>query len=490
MDSIWTKTEQLVEREALKGSAGADVVIIGAGMAGILTGYFLQQAGKKVIIVEANEIASGQTKNTTAKITSQHSLIYTKLKDSIGEEKTRLYAMANEAAIKDYAELIQRENISCDFEWSDSFLYTFNDLDKIQRETEVAKSFGIDAEFVESIKLPVNIKGATCFHNQAHFHPLKLIKKLSEPLTIYEHTKVKDVEEHKVSGDGFEVEADKIVFMTHYPFLRLEGVYFMRMHQERSYVLALSGVNPIDGMYYGLDDGYSLRPFNNYLLFGGEGHRTGENKSGGRYEALRQKAFQLFPGAKLEAQWSAQDCMTLDDVPYIGYFSKYKPTWYVATGFKKWGMSSSMISARLVSDIILRNENAYKDLFTPQRFHAAASMKNLIHDGAQSIKGLAKEYFTIPESEEKELLVGHGGVVSEEGVKFGEYKDESGVIYRVSTKCSHLGCELTYNPDEKSFDCPCHGSRYNIMGNVIDGPAIEDIAVQQVTTKEESVKNS
>lgn len=488
MDSIWTKTETIDERPSLHGTINADVVVVGAGIFGILTAYYLQKAGKKVVVVEGNRIASGQTKNTTAKITSQHGIIYSKLLDMIGEESAKFYAMANEQAIKDYETLVQEETINCDFEKTPAYIYTNGDTTELKREANVAKSFGIEAEFIESLNIPVENTGAVCFHNQAQFHPIKFIKKLAKQLDIYEQSKVKKVEEHAVLGDNFKVEAKQIVLATHYPFLRTPGYYFLRMHQERTYLLSLANANKVNGMYLGNEDGHTMRDYGQYVLFGGGSHRTGENKEGGRYQKLEQESEDYFKGSKVVAQWSAQDCMTLDGIPYIGHFSNANSNWFVGTGFGKWGMTSSMVGAKLITDLATGNHNPYDKLFTPQRFHVTASMKNLLHDGMQAVKGLSKEFLSSASSELSALAPGHGGIISHNGEKYGVYRDEKGETHFVSTKCPHLGCELTYNPDEKSFDCPCHGSRFDYKGNLIDEPAMTGVWVT-MDLKEDEKEN-
>lgn len=468
-------TEKISERDSLRGIINADVVVVGAGMAGILTAYFLQKAGKKVVVVEADRIASGQTKNTTAKITSQHGMIYTKLVETLDEEKAKLYARANEEAIEEYAKLVKDETINCEFQRTKAYLYSTKDSEILKKEADTAKSLGIDAEYVDEIDLPYDTKGAVCFHNQAQFHPLKFINKISKQLTIYEKSKVTNVLEHGVEGDNFKVEAKQIVLATHYPFLRTPGYYFLRMHQERSYLLGLINASLKEGMYYGIEDGHTLRSYAQYVYFGGESHRTGKNKEGGRYATLKKEAEAYFNQSKVVSYWSAQDCMTLDGVPYIGHFSADNCNWFIATGFGKWGMTSSMVSGRLISDMISGNFNPYEELFTPQRFHVTASMKNLIKDGVQAVKGLSKEFLSSAKPDLSEVKPGHGGIIQVEGEKVGVYKAENGETFFVSTKCPHLGCELTYNPDELSFDCPCHGSRFDCYGNLISGPAMKGI---------------
>ncbi|MGN1231275.1 MAG: NAD(P)/FAD-dependent oxidoreductase, partial [Anaerotignum sp.] len=351
MESIWTKTCSIPKREALQKDIKTEVAVIGAGMAGILIAYQLQKAGKQVVVLEANRIASGQTKNTTAKITSQHDLIYAKLIQSQGEEKARQYAMANEAAIAEYRRIIKEEDIHCDFQETYAYVYA-QDKEKLMDEAEAAAFFGIQASFLSHTPLPGGSSPALRFDGQAQFHPLKFVKPLAEQLEIYEKTPVRTVDEHTLHTPKATVTAEHIVFATHYPFVNFPGLYFARMHQERSYVLALENAPLVEGMFIGDgENAYSFRIYEKYLLFGGEGHRTGENRHGGKYDALRKKAKELFPQSLEAAHWSAQDCIPADGIPYIGQYASGKPYWYVATGFQKWGMTTSMVSAMIIRDM-------------------------------------------------------------------------------------------------------------------------------------------
>ena len=250
----------------------------------------------------------------------------------------------------------------------------------------------------------------------------------------------------------------------------------MRMHQERSYVLALDCDWTPEGMYLGVDaDGLSFRAAEGKLLLGGENHRTGENSRGGRYDALRSQARALFPNYQEAVHWSAQDCITLDGVPYIGQYCASEPNWYVATGFGKWGMTGSMVSAMLISEAIAGRTPDWAEVFSPSRFQLSASAKNLATDTVQAVKGLAREFLTLPQSVLEELPNGHGGIVDVNGHKAGVYKDEAGKCFVVNPRCPHLGCQLEWNPDERSWDCPCHGSRFSYEGELIDNPAQEDL---------------
>ncbi len=473
IESLWKKDVEIGLREPLREDIEADVAVIGAGLAGALTAYFLQQKGLKTVVLEASRIGSGQTGNTTAKITSQHGLIYGKLIKEFGTEKARQYAMANEAAIAAYESLIHKLNISCEFERRASYLYSINNEQALLDEAQAAGELGIDAQYVTDADIPIKAIGAVRFGNQAQFHPLRFLKSVAEGLTIYEQTQVTDIKDHSLICEQGSVHAKHIVMATHFPFINTPGYYFMRMHQERSYALALENVPLPDGMFLGIDaGGLSFRTSGTALIVGGCSHRTGDANLKDQYELLRSKVRQLYPQGKEVAVWSAQDCIPLDGVPYIGRFSAAVADWYVATGFKKWGMTSAMAAATLLTDAITGRENPFAEIFSPQRFVLSASAKQLVEDGTKSVKGLATQFLSLPSTHTSELPVGHGGIVEYEGHKMGVYKDESGQVFVVSTRCPHLGCQLEWNPGERSWDCPCHGSRFDYMGKLIDNPAL------------------
>ncbi|WP_346967102.1 FAD-dependent oxidoreductase [Clostridium perfringens] len=476
MKSVWSESCKFRKREALNKDIKTDVLVIGAGIAGILTAYMLKQKGRDVVLIDAAEIASGNTKNTTAKITSQHDLIYSKLIIEFGEEKARQYAKANELAIKKYKEIIEDKRIECDFEEKPAYVYSLNEVDVLKEEAKAAKNLGIDAEFVQEVNLPFKIKGAVKFNNQAQFNPLKFLKGISNELVIYENTRALEIKENLVVTSGGNITANNIVVATHYPIMNAPGYYFMKMHQERSYVLALENTSEIDGMYIDLNkEGYSFRTYNNLLLLGGISHRTGENEEGGSYDELRKVAKKLYPKAKEKYYWSAQDCMTIDGIPYIGRYSSETPNIYVATGFNKWGMTSSMVSAMIISDTILEKENDFSEIFSPRRFDLSLSINNIANDLIETAKNFIAQKVYIPSSEIEHIKNGHGGIIEYNGEKVGVYKDKEGKEFFVSTKCTHLGCQLSWNADELTWDCPCHGSRFDYKGRLIGSPATKDL---------------
>lgn len=472
MESIWSKTEKLPEHPALPGNMEVDAAVIGGGLAGVLTAYFLKRQGVEAVVLEADRLGSGQTQNTTAKITSQHGLIYDRLLRQFGGVRARQYADAQQEAVEEYERVTREEGIDCMLERLPAVLYTETSPEKLEQEYDAAARLGLPAELLQETELPFPVKRALRFTGQAQFHPLMFLRGILEKIEVYEKTRVQKVEDHAILTDRGVVSARHIVFASHYPFQNFPGFYFMRMHQKRSYVLALEGPPKLEAMYYGVDPGgLSFRSAGRLALLGGGGHRTGENREGGRYEMLWRKAREFWPSCRPAAAYSAQDCMTLDGVPYVGRFSRTKPYWYAASGFQKWGMTNSMAAAKLLSRQISGECRQKSSVFSPRRFVASAAVPTLVREAGKSAKGLLKEILYLPGKEFDRLPKGQGAVIRHCGKKRGAYRAEDGTVYLVSVRCPHLGCQLEWNPDEKSWDCPCHGSRFDYRGDLLDGPA-------------------
>ncbi|MEG0691802.1 MAG: FAD-dependent oxidoreductase [Oscillospiraceae bacterium] len=434
MSSVWIDSVTLNAHKNLQMDITTDIAIIGGGMAGILTAFLLKSKGVDCVVIEANKVGLGVTKNTTAKITSQHGLIYDTLIRSVGQWKAKQYLSANEHALSKYKELCK--NIDCDFHEKSAFVYSLNDKEKIKKEVAAVNSLNFPAKFKSKIELPFHIAGAIEFSNQAEFNPLKFINEISKSLTIYENTMVKSIKDTIIHTDHGKVTANKILVATHFPFINAPGYYFMKMYQQRSYVVALQNAQNLNGLYIDeSDQGFSFRNYGDLLFIGGGGHRTG--KKGGGYETLRDFAKELYPKSEEKFAWATQDCMTLDHIPYIGQYSKNTPNLFVATGFNKWGMTSSMVSAMLLSNIMMGAENHFEDLFSPQRF---TLNKQFLINGLETTTGL---------------------------------------LNLKTKRCSHLGCALNYNKQEHTWDCPCHGSRFEENGKLIDNPAIKDSNITQ-----------
>ena len=424
--SVWQATENLPKFEALHQDKKTDVLIIGGGLCGILCAYFLKQAGVDYMLVEGARIASGMTQHTTAKITSQHGLVYDKMIHSCGKEKAQLYLEANQQALDRYRLLAK--NIDCDFEEKNAYVYSRRSRSVIEKEVRAVNILGFRAEFEEHVPLPFETKGAVMFPGQAQFHPLKFIRSIVEDLNIYENTFVKNVENHMAWSNGSNIHADKIIVATHFPFLNQHGSYWLKLYQHRSYVIALENAENVDGMY--LDEsqkGMSFRNYKDLLFVGGGSHRTG--KSGGSWEELRAFAKACYPDAREKYSWAAQDCMSLDGIPYIGHYSRRTPNLYVASGFQKWGMTSSMVAAMLLSDMVMEKDNPWQEVYLPSR---NIIKPQLICNGLEAVKNLLQPSFR---------------------------------------RCPHMGCALKWNQNEHTWDCACHGSRFGKNGTLINNPA-------------------
>ncbi len=429
MESIWTKAVRPPTFEPLGEDIQTDVLIIGGGLAGLLCAWRLAQAGVDVALVEADTICSGITKNTTAKITAQHGLLYDTLMSRMGLEKAKLYLTANQQALEQYRKLCK--DVDCDFEEQDAFVYALHDRRKIDRELEALHKLGFAAAFEQALPLPFPVAGAVRFPRQAQFHPLKFAFGIAKDLRIYEHTKVRQLMPGEAVTSGGKISAKKIVVATHFPMINKHGGYFIKLYQHRSYVLALQNAPSFEGMYLDEDEkGLSFRHYGDLLLLGGGSHRSG--KRGGNWQELEQFARRHYPGAQIAARWATQDCMTLDHVPYIGQYSKNTPDLFVATGFGKWGMTSSMVAAELLTDLVQGKRNPYADVFDPSR---SVLHPQLFLNAGESIFNLLTP--TVP-------------------------------------RCPHMGCALKYNKAEHSWDCPCHGSRFEEDGTLIDNPATDD----------------
>ncbi|HIZ55559.1 MAG TPA: FAD-dependent oxidoreductase [Firmicutes bacterium] len=430
MGSLWEQESGKTRFESLNHDIKTDVLIIGGGMAGILCAYMLHQSGVPYVLAEAETIGSGITKNTTAKITCQHGLIYDQLIRKFGMERAKQYLKANEEALTRYRDLCR--NIDCDFEEKDSYVYSLDSRQKIEKEIRALEKLGVHAENAAHLPLPFSVAGAVRYPDQAQFHPLKFISAVSEGLHIYEHTAVRELAGTEALTDHGKITAKKIIAATHFPFLNKHGSYFIKLYQSRSYVTALENAPDVHGMYVDeAQTGMSFRNYGSLLLLGGGDHRTG--KKGGNWRELRDFAQRHYAGAAEKYHWAAQDCMTLDGIPYIGAYSAGTENLYVATGFHKWGMTASMVSAIILCDLVQGKKSPYADVFSPSRTILRPQL------AVNAFEAIAS--FLTP----------------------------------TAKRCPHLGCALKWNPYEHTWDCPCHGSRFAEDGSLIDNPATGDL---------------
>lgn len=483
-----------------------DVAIVGGGITGLTTAYLLAKQGVQVALFEADRLANGTTGHTTGKITAQHGLIYDELIRHFGLERARQYYDAQIDAIKWLKQTIQTYDISCDFSEEDAYVYTNDEtqMKKIEKEAAAYQALNISGSIVNRLPLDLPMKMAIQMNNQAQFHPLKYVHAIVKALSQYEHVEIwektclnniKQTTSNQPilkSTQGHAVTAKHVVLTSHFPFYDKLGFYFSRMYAERSHLIAVSTRRQSypGGMYITAENPIrSIRATReadqDILLFGGEGHRTGDTKhKKDPFKELIGFANQQFSIEKVLYQWATQDLTTTDKIPYIGRLSMKTPAIYVATGYRKWGLTNGTIAAHILTDSILQKDNPYASLFSPQRFHPNPDLKKLLTINAAAMKHLVKGKISTTEDTLSKLDENEAIKVSIDKNKIGIYRDENKTMHTVDTTCTHLGCEVNWNATEKTWDCPCHGSRFSIHGEVLEGPANSPLSTYTISLEE------
>ncbi|GIO86463.1 oxidoreductase [Paenibacillus faecis] len=494
--SLWKDTTSFPSFPALQEDIQTDVLIAGAGITGITAAYLLVKAGLSVAVVDAGNILDGTTGYTTAKITSQHGMIYDSLISHFGEEAARLYFEANEEALRFMDETVREHRIDCQFKREDAYLYADSEeqLTQLKNEWAAYEKLNLPGKWEDALPLPVEALGAIRMPDQARFHPLQYLRTLVDFVSehggkFYENSTVADSAEEMGDGklllkteSGVIITCRHAISASHYPFFDGGGLYFTRLHADRSYAVAIEPETPFEGGMY-INCGNPKRSLRaaefdgkQLILVGGESHKTGQSDCTIKhYEELEKFGGLTFGIKSIPYRWSAQDLVTIDQVPYIGPVTSDHPRIYVATGFAKWGMTSGTLSALLLSDLIQGKENRYADLFTPSRFKANPSIKNIAVQNVDVAKQLIAGKVEIIHRRPEELGPDEGGTVRHLGKRAGAYRDPDGHLHLVDTTCTHMGCECNWNQAERTWDCPCHGSRFDHTGAVIEGPATENL---------------
>ncbi len=490
--SLWLDTAEESRFPRLDRPLSVDVAVLGGGIVGISTALLLKRAGMTVAVIEADRIGTGVTGHTTAKLTSLHGLAYTRISSSFGDDGARAYGEANQAGIEQVAQWVEEERIDCDFRRKPNYTYASSreSLDDVEREVEVAQRAGLPASYTEQTDLPYPIAGAVRFEAQAEFHPRRFLLALAELIPgegshVFEATRATGVSEGRpcrVETTGPPLTAGQIVVATHFPFLD-RGLYFARMHPERSYALGIRIRGPApQGMYISADQPTrSIRSHpvadGEILIVGGEGHKTGQ---GGdtleRYRALERFARDHWEVESVEYQWAAQDNEAVDHMPYIGRLAPHSRRLYTATGFRKWGLAQGVAAAMILEDLILDRKNPWASLYDPGRMKPLASAKDLVKENANVAGRFIGDRLTKRGGRDAaELAPGEGDIVQLDGEKVAGFRDEEGVLHAVAPVCTHMGCQVNWNSGDRSWDCPCHGSRFSPDGEILHGPAVSPL---------------
>src|SRR5690625_2858313 len=492
--SYWLNSVKTPSFEQLKeDKLHTEVCIVGGGITGLTAAYLLSKEGIKVTLIEAGKLIQGTTGLTTAKVTAQHGLIYSELISHIGIENTKLYYDANIEAKRLIEQIIADEKIDCHYTNEEAYLYAdqHDDTKKIEDEFAAYKKLDIDGN-IETIlpnKLPV--KKALKMSNQAHFHPVKYSEKLIEVclengVLFFENTRALNIEftsKASVITNNGRVFANYVIQASHYPFYDGLGFYPTRMYASRAYIIAVkTEENLQEGMYINASSpSRSIRPCiindEQYILIAGEDHKTVQGHHFmNHYDALLHVANENFTVKEVPFRWSAQDYVTLDKIPYIGSVTNDHENVFVATGYRKWGMTNGTNAAKLITDLILKKENKYVEIFSPSRdIKVDPSVRKWITFNADVAKHLVKGKVDRPEDKIESIANDSAKIIVYKGERVGVYRDENDQLYGVDTTCTHLGCEVNWNDAEKTWDCPCHGSRFTYKGYVVEGPAVKPL---------------
>lgn len=425
--NLWQQNCNIHHFPTLNEDKRVDVLIVGGGLTGILTAYELQKKGIDYILVEANQIGQGKTGHSTAKITSQHGFIYHTLIEEIKNQGAKDYYDIHQLALKRYVTLAKQYDF--DLKVCDNYVFSNSQKD-IDKERHALDQLNIPYFIKNHIDIPVIFQQAIGFKDQLQMNPLKLIQALSKNLHIYENSPIQKIKGHFAYCQHYRIHAKKIIIASHFPIINKHGEYFMKMYQSRSYEIAYTGIKPLQDMYIDNEEkGLSLRSYQDYFIICGGDHQTGYE--GGKFQELESFMKTHYQNYQEVARWSNQDCMTLDHIPYIGLYYKRAEYLYVATGYNKWGMSTSMVAAMILSDIILGKRNQYSYLFDPSRHKKTFPLLSNLYNASKNLLVFAQP------------------------------------------RCSHMGCRLKWNETTQSFDCPCHGSRFDKYGHILDNPAVK-----------------
>jgi len=492
--SLWLHESPVTTYPQLDGDLSVDVAIVGGGIVGLTAATLLKRAGATVAVIEAGRVARGVSGHTTAKVTSLHGLRYSGLASSWSEEAARAYAESNQAGVEGIVQLVEEEAIDCDFECVPAYVYaeTSERVRAVEREADAARVAGLDATLVREVDLPFPVQTAVRLSDQAQFDPYRYLTALARGIPgegshLLERTRALDVDEGepcRVRTAQGSIVAGDVILATLIPFLD-RGGYFARSRPERSYLIAYEADRPtaLGGMYLSAEEPTrslrtATRGGRRLTLVGGEGHTTGQEAHAAEH-VLRLERFaqEHFGPGTVVNHWSSQDFTSKIGVPFVGRLTPLSSRVHVATAFGKWGMSAGTAAALILSDAIMRRPNLWAWLYDPNRLRPASGLASLLGHNLGVARRFASGRLAPPAAgPESGLEPGEGRVVRSGTRLVGVSRGSDGEVRRVSAVCTHLGCVVAWNDAEESWDCPCHGSRFDAAGNVLQGPAVEGLA--------------
>jgi glycine/D-amino acid oxidase-like deaminating enzyme/nitrite reductase/ring-hydroxylating ferredoxin subunit len=481
----------------LAASTRVDVAVIGAGITGVTAAYLLKREGRTVALLDMSRIGFGATGYTTAKLTVGHSLIYADLIEMFGEDVARTYARSNQEAIERVAALVAEHGIDCDFERAPNYVYSESDAKAadVRREVDAARAAGVDAELTTETELPYPVAAAVRVEDQAQFHPWKYVAALARLVdgdgsSVFESTRATHVRSGRpcvVETTGGTIEAAHVIVATQMPFLD-RGFFFAKAHPTHSYAIAAPHEDTPHGMYISVDSPTrSIRSTpaeggGRLLIVGGEGHKPGaEPDTDARYARLESFMRERFGAGPATHRWSTHDFVPVDKLPYIGRLRRGDERILTATGFAKWGMTKGTLAAAMLADAVAGRENEYAELYDANRIDARRSAATFAKENGQvALRFFGERVRPRDGREEAERLSPGEGTVARVGGKlYAVSRTDAGELVALSARCTHLGCIVGWSPADRSWECPCHGSRFAADGTVVQGPATKDLPPEQ-----------
>ncbi|MBA3433528.1 MAG: FAD-dependent oxidoreductase [Actinobacteria bacterium] len=488
--SFWLDSTDGSDLPSLIGSETADVAVVGGGIVGLTTALLLATSGQRVVLVERAHLASGVSGFTTAKVTAGHSLVYSRLESDYDEETARRYAEVQLAGLELVRRLVDEHRIACDLEAVPNYVAaeTEKELESIEREVEAAKRAGLDARLAPGADIPFASTGAVQLPDQRQFHPRRYLLGLAQATLgaggrIVERSPVLGVEgegPYVVRTETGQVHAPTVVVATSYPIVE-PGFFATRIHPWRSYVVAarLSNDDGPHGMF--INAGRPSRSVRTallegggrLLLVGGEGHRVGQaSETEERYATLERFMREHFAVGETLYRWSTQDAFSVDGLPFVGRVSD-KQDIFVATGFAGWGMTNGSAAALSIAGEIGGTPPPWGQVLGLQRRHLRAAANEFLRENTnvavQQVAGALRG----GGDSQADLGAGKAAILNVDGSDVAAYRDPNGVLHSVSATCTHMGCKVSWNASESSWDCPCHGSRFTPDGAVLHGPALQ-----------------